>query len=355
MSVSESVVRKALAYNRAQGFSAEEIKRIQRTVGIVPDGIWGPDTVRALWRWQEANGIASDGRAWRDPRGNTWPAILNSSESSPDKRSPTTLQVGLWIDDPPRRVTTADYIDMLARLGVHTAAIMVTRQNGVATWNARQLAAAARMLQDRGIETVLTAWPTPDRGQIDTLCRTLGELAAVSQSGALEVDLEGNWMGNRRRGFASMQEAGRYLIERLRSLAEPLGARLELTSYPYHTEFSARAAVAPLVDAVVPQAYSVRRRGKEAIGWSDRFGPGRMQALALQRARAVNPNVICGLAAYAQQWPGHTGEEAMGLAWQAVAAAGCETVRYWSSKWVLGSQARANGYARRFLESQNRQ
>jgi hypothetical protein len=350
MSPSDAQIRDAVIYNLGQGFSVEEIKQIQQTTGATVDGLWGPETVGAVWRWQARHGIRPDGKVWRNSRGNTWPHIAGRPPVS-DELCLGRLRVGLWIDDPPRLVNNESYADRLLELGVSTAAVMVTRANGTAAWNVQQVECAARLFREREIELVLTAWPYPRRKSIDDVCQLFSELAAVSGPVGFEVDLEGNWLGRNRRGFSSMSQAGDYLLDRLRAVAEPIDARLELTSYPYHTEFSSRACVAPNMDVVLPQAYSVHNRGENQVGWSDRLGPGRMQNLSIERARTVNSRVVCGLAAYGQQWPGRSGEEAMGVAWQAVVEAGCQEVRYWSSKWVLGGRSSGNAYAARFLST----
>ena len=71
----------ALAYDKGQGFSTDEVKLIQRVVGSAEDGLWGPNTVRAVADWQRANGIPVDGKVWKDARGNTWPRIQATATS----------------------------------------------------------------------------------------------------------------------------------------------------------------------------------------------------------------------------------------------------------------------------------
>jgi hypothetical protein len=71
----------ALAYNKRQGFSTEEVKLIQRVVGSAEDGLWGPNTVKAVADWQRANGVPVDGKIWRNPGGNTWPRIQAAAGS----------------------------------------------------------------------------------------------------------------------------------------------------------------------------------------------------------------------------------------------------------------------------------
>ena len=55
--------------------------------------------------------------------------------------------------------------------------------------------------------------------------------------------------------------------------------------FTYHTENLKNAVLAPLMDRLLPQAYSVRHRSNKTIGWNDSLGPGKHQSLAIARAR----------------------------------------------------------------------
>nr|WP_286208919.1 peptidoglycan-binding domain-containing protein [Azospirillum sp. A1-3] len=43
------------------GTDADRIKRIQRIVGVVPDGVYGPLTKAAVVRWQARHFLKADG------------------------------------------------------------------------------------------------------------------------------------------------------------------------------------------------------------------------------------------------------------------------------------------------------
>lgn len=326
------------------GETASAVRAFQRDAGLDADGIVGPETIRAL-----------DDRIAGSGGGRETPATGGDV-------SATSVTVGIWVDDAPARVTTEDYVATLAEHGITRAAVMVNRSNtrtGSDGWRQRwsksQLATARELFDEEGIDIVLTAWPRPDRDQIDTMCAALGPLADACQPVALEVDVEGNWKNTFRNGFATLGDAGEYLTQELRDVAVPRGARLEATTFPFHAEFSpGKATVAERVDAVVPQAYSVSRRRGGRVDWAGPFGPGRMQQFAVDRARGVNPNVVCGLAAYRQKWDGHSVEEAMDAAFEGAVDAGCDEVRYWSSKWVVGSQARRNRAVSDYLKARAR-
>lgn len=51
----------AIAYNRGCNYGLATIRRIQRTVGASPDGIWGPRTIERVRAWQGAAGLDADG------------------------------------------------------------------------------------------------------------------------------------------------------------------------------------------------------------------------------------------------------------------------------------------------------
>jgi len=123
--------------------------------------------------------------------------------------------------------------------------------------------------------------------------------------------------------------------------------------------------VAPHMDRLCVQAYSVRNRTKKnlatgkydvpwAVPWTHTYGPGRMQVHTLDRTSLVpgDPKIVAGLAAYDQKWPTHLAHTALSMAYDAAIShehVEVVAVRYWSSKWVLG--VRNNRYASKFLKS----
>ncbi len=343
----DSSVEAMVRYNRGQGFTPREIRRIQALVGAAVNGTWDPQTVRAICAWQAKHGIAADGKVRRDVAGNTWPRMQAAFPRH-------AFRVGIWVDDAASRVLDEAYLDRVASLDIATAALMVNRANTSRDqpdwdlrWKEEQFVAAARGLSARGIHVIFTAWPRPRRAAIDTLCATVGRLLRKCRGAGFEIDAEGNWKASFLTDFANLDEAGQYLGERMRR-ASPEGTRLELTTYPYHEELAEAPTVAQYMDVVVPQAYSVA--GARKPGWGERLGPGSMQETAIELGRRVpGTQLVVGLAAYSQQYPGHLAADAMQLALDTVGDEGIEEVRYWSSKWILGQ--RANGYAAGFLGS----
>jgi hypothetical protein len=119
---------------------------------------------------------------------------------------------------------------------------------------------------------------------IDTMCEDMAWILPLIGSTTFEVDTEGNWNKKFLNGFRTMEEASEYLAMKMRELVGPDG-NLELTTFTYHTENSSSAKLAPLMDLLLPQAYSVRHRSNGTVEWTDSLGPGRHQVLAVNRAR----------------------------------------------------------------------
>lgn len=278
------------------------------------------------------------------------------SAATPNQCS-TTLILGTWVDDAVTSITD-DYAAKYRALGLTEAALMVNSMNAPRSspgWKLRAkqaaFATAADALRGAGVDVILTCWPRPDRAQLVQLERDMTVLVDVCNPVAVEVDCEGNWDAKLLTGFKSMAEAAAELVAVLRRVAR--GRRVELDTYPYHRENSSEALVAPHVDLLLPQAYSVNERSGAAVLWDSELGPGRMQALALARARTTGAPATAltaiGLAAYEQRWPGHSPEEAMTTALTAARDLGVTRARWWSSKWIVGAQS--SSWARKAIQA----
>lgn len=270
----------------------------------------------------------------------------------------TCPHLGLWLDDPPKVVLREVYFDQLVALGVRVVAVMIdtSRRGWDPKWSVGQLNELRQLALSRDIEVVLTCWPEPDPEDIDAMVKDLPRLLVAAGASALEIDTERNWRHDRVRnvrrqvGRSSLDLAGDHLVAGLSRVRAQLDVRLELTTFTSHTENGRSADVAPHMDRLVPQAYSVRERNGKLIPWSHSYGPGGMQRFTIDRTLLIEgPKLSVGLAAYDQAWPGHTAHEAMEIAWLAALAYDPMEIRFWSSKWVLG--VRANGYAADFLRS----
>lgn len=203
---------------------------------------------------------------------------------------PEGVIVGAWIDDPVYVVKKPAYAERLRACHVTEAALMInrsnTRQHDV-PWSLRyeqeDLRQVAENLHNHGIDVICTTWPQPSRSQIDAMCDDMAWILKVCGAKAFEVDTEGNWTDDFLDGFSSMGDAAKYLADSMRKVAE--GRRCELTTFTYHRENSGRAQLAPMMDALFPQGYSVRHRNEGPVDFDDLLGPGRHQRLAASRAR----------------------------------------------------------------------
>ncbi len=206
------------------------------------------------------------------------------------KTIPDDVIVGAWIDDPIHDVWKPEFADHLKQMQIRIAALMINKSNTLASqvpwalrWDREELEKVSTLFHSRGIECIATCWPRPSKTMIDTMCKDLAWILPLIQSTTLEVDTEGNWKKGFLQGFRTMKEAAEYLAMKMRELVGPDG-KLELTTYTYHVENSKSAVLAPLMDLLLPQAYSVRHRSNGTVGWTDSLGPGRHQTLAVNRA-----------------------------------------------------------------------
>lgn len=213
------------------------------------------------------------------------------------QRFSSDLRIGAWIDDPISVLKKPVYTSRLASMGINAGALMINRSNTrksdapwVLRWrNLDDLKRVADNFETRGIERIATTWPRPSKAMIDRMCEDMTRIMALIGAVAFEVDTEGNWKPKHLAGFRTMSEAAHYLAAAMRRAIVDAGleavARTELTTYTYHTENSAKAVLAPLLDFLLPQGYAVRHREHDVIEWDDSLGPRRHPKLAIARAR----------------------------------------------------------------------
>lgn len=266
------------------------------------------------------------------------------------------MQHGMWVDDSPRLVLDPRYFDRAADLGIKTLAIMVesSRDGFDPTWSERELDRARFYALARDMELVLTIWPTLFAKYHDELEARIGGLLDAAGAAALDCDAESNF--RERPGSMSKLEAAQRLGALFDSLRTKRDVRIEVDTFADHPENGPHAVLATRSDRIIGQAYSVCYRKNaagvdELVPWDGPLGPGGMQKHTFERSKLIptHPPISAGLAAYQQSWPGRKPQDAMAIAYTSSLAYAPREVRWWSAKWIIGSQA--NGYAADFIKS----
>ena len=269
------------------------------------------------------------------------------------------MRHGVWWDE--GEGSTFDSLDLWLNraesAGIDNIAIMVDGQTDTPTeweytkWTPDGLANFAQVLRRRGIDLTLVAWPKPNPSWIDGMLNgrpgapSLPELARDIGARAIEFDAEGgNWSSERVSGFGSLDEAGEALHEGLR----PYRPRLRVGTTVHGGRMSPSLTLDS--DYVAVQAYSHFDNG--ARPWGHEYGPGNMQRRGAEKVRELDgPALVMGLAAWDQEYPDHTPDEAMRVAYNASESLGAQEVRYWSAKWLLGHRMDQTPYGLPFLRT----
>jgi hypothetical protein len=364
-------IQEALAYNRKQGWDESEVKLIQEVTGSLPDGTWGPRTVRGVALWQEEQGLDGDGKV--GPK--TYDAISDHEQcpgyAEPSQAPAGDVTIGVWGDDAANLMMKASYADRLVELNISEVALMMNRANisskadpwdlrwkdtGDEGWDSDdKIGQLAEVYAARNIRLILTCWPRPDKAQIDEMCEAMVPLLKLTNATAFEVDVEGNWKTAHLKGFRTMDEAAEYLFRAMEQALVDAGIKdgeTESTTFGHHAELGRHPTVTQRLDRACVQGYSTSPRSSGPIPWNSYLAPGRHQEWIFNRARAAGAKeVVMGLAAYKQSgFKGHTADEAMKVAYDKTIELGIRHIRFWSSKWILGSQSRKAPYGARMLE-----
>lgn len=260
------------------------------------------------------------------------------------------MRVSTWIDCGWKAIDDhrAAHVRTLRECGISRVCLMLNQPNE-RQWAHKAWPSDKVWLQEEGIALTLTTWARPNREYLDAMAAELPELA--DRMGAdIELDLEGQWTeaAARRAGW-TLAEAEQYLLGCLRP--KPTGPRLCLTS----------AYVRPQIrfglhcDEVALQCYSHHDPEDPALAWDAWAGPAHYPARGAVMFRdelARVPSQVIGLAAWAQEFPGHEPREAMQSAWATAERCGVEEIRYWSWTWIAGLDGASRGYAYQFLKQQ---
>jgi len=259
----------------------------------------------------------------------------------------------MWVDDPPALVKTDSYWSRLRNLGVEVAALMVdsTARGFGLIYSVRDLSVIAELARQHDIGLVATVWPEPSPRAIDAMVAGLEPILGLGFIG-LENDVEMNWRTDKVRGFPSLDAAAVYLTSKERELCNRHDLSLEMTTHTGHREAGPRAFLARLVDRVYYQLYSTESDWQgRPVAWDGPRGPGTLQREFIQQVLQdiselgvedqFDVELAAGLAFYDQRWSGHSVEEALNLAYNAVKVSGIRSIRGWSSKWTAGVRSQS--------------
>jgi len=229
---------------------------------------------------------------------------------------PSDVELGIWLDGPARSMSTPEYARSLNQLGFTTAIVHTfippsrrdrrPLQHNYSNDNLRSIADNFR--RNGFNKIVLSNWPKPTKDYIDAIAEVTPGMLAALGTNYWEADLEHQWKARFARGFdgANSEEnyvlASQYLVRKMREITSAVPTtggrrsqpRIILTTVPGHRENKENAAVAPHVDQLNIQAYSVSSRGKRERGnryivpFDRVHGPGSMQVLAVRNARQIS-------------------------------------------------------------------
>lgn len=195
-------------------------------------------------------------------------------------------------------------------------------------WTAEQL---RQLRVPGGPDIHAMVWASPTRAfaiDFDRYCQSLRK-AGIR---VVELDVERDAWGLAPAGYRSHADAAAELLR----IARKHGLTIGVTMIPsrMYAEFHG-------ADYVSVQAYSKYNSGQENHGPTGYYGPGQMQERAYRAALSARMPMVTALAAYDQKWPALDGLAGMTIAYQA-AVQRSRCVRWWSSKWVVGSRAQAD-------------
>ncbi len=280
---------------------------------------------------------------------------------------PNGFRMGVWLDVGGRSLTShgSRHAALLHDLGIADASLMINRvdarQFGFSSVSEAAIRRFASLLSGSGTKLTLTSWLRPQKQFIDDLVRALPPLARDVGAHAIEVDVEETWTRGRVRGFANHTEAAEYFFRTLRAAAT--GMEIAVTCQVDVMPTTKMRAIVAGADVVIPQAYSAYRpRSSHRVGGV--YGPRGIQDRALQKMRAAaqasGKSVIMGLAAYSRhRWPGQSAASILRMELEHTlslrAQSNLQGARYWSWKWIAGTNARggrpANSYSLPFLRT----
>jgi hypothetical protein len=274
----------------------------------------------------------------------------------------TDTSLGLWVDLPKRQVLTQNFFDWFVNeLKFDEMSIMIDQPNRDVdfSWGERDIEKALELADRACVEIGLTVWFRPDLENLIEMREKLKALLAVGPIAEVEGDLEFNWKKHLKKGFASFITASRYLSSMLDEFVAEFECRTAVTTVPEHKENGPTALISSYVDRLLAQAYAIANRNGRGIAWGHRYGPGRMQKMALDRSLTVpqiiegKPKIGVGLAAWSQFFEGSmkSPAEAMQTSFEACLSYTLAVIKWWSAKFAYPGSVRHKLYAEKFLKS----
>ncbi|MBV7569639.1 hypothetical protein [Pseudomonas sp. PDM27] len=254
---------------------------------------------------------------------------------------------GIWWKNPAE--VQSSLIKKLQDMGMRRVHIMLTEEPTVvskcslaklpdSTPTVNQLKILMRTLQEKNMYVIATVYLPPTKAAVDALLDPdSGPVPALIVKGidAVELDLEGNWKRHPPCGYASHIAAFQDFKDRVKSIKQdmPVGITTH-TSHIDDIEIPLAAA-----DFVSLQAYS-KCPASNCKAFDDYTGPGKFQIYSISKMKNLKGPIVLGLAAYSQTWPGHTLDEAMGLALNATTEIMASDTRvlgysYWSTSTII--------------------
>lgn len=196
-------------------------------------------------------------------------------------------------------------------------------------WSAEQL----RRLQTHDAPNVhAMVWAAPTAAFANDF-RTFCQSLAKANIRVVELDIERDAWGEPVRGFASREAAAATLVD----IAHDAGLTVGVTMIPSRLYAGFHDA-----DYLVPQAYSKYANGAANHDAGGYYAPKNMQDRAARAAANAYPRLplVLALAAHDQRWPAgpFANLHGMDVAYHA-ARQHSKSIRWWSSKWVVGHRA----------------
>ena len=340
--LNEDQIQSAINYNRRQknrvGWNSYYNDIVQKVLKLN----YSPDErnfVLAVADWQANNGYYGrniDGKigpsTWRKMQ-----SILNSSTSgvSPSNSTTAISNVGSWLHFSRMR-TRQNRSAWLQRI----RDVKLTDVYLVVNWGStnfyisggnsavRQLEDIIKSIQEIGVNVHLMTFMHSSITFVRDCSNFMIPFMHKTNAKSLLLDVEGYWISGRSKSISEINRVVSYFNDTFKSANFQLG----VTSYGYLPTKVKPLAQSPLVDYVIPQAYSAYnpRKGETPANCSSHKNPGRVQSGSFRSWNITGKKIIMGLASYRICRPNNISvHEAMKRDLNATISLGVKEVAYW--------------------------